>query len=499
MKGNTAPACTDQKAYAAANVMDFFMGPNSYEGPTLCAWFAPANRDGNHPKLEPIDLCDLIDLVAHDDWVADLVSDAICYAPALGDIKIAAQNGKSPGEYFEKVALIENEARDSEIDLATTRKVIDRLLAEAQALLKIEQAAVMEHYRQATARLMEKLNAPLPSEIQSELDEFFRTKSKPSKPKGDRPAVYRAIDKAMKGMPREIGALDLNTKCNGIVKHSQFDAGAKEYLIEQIAANTHRGKRAARKAVNESVAAMREKNKPKPGKDSIPVVNEWGEPQMAQWAEERMESKKVDGIPAVFGFEGDVCHERNGKREMLSERQFAAIINDNTEWAYAKSDGQSGSAKRAVFAPDKVVGHMFHRQPKPYPELANVATAPYFAPNGRLVIEESYDAETQTLLQLNGLNVKRVSATPSEEEVRESLRLIFEEAFGDFPIGGMNRDGIVKSLVDAEGEANPDAAHLLAMLLQPFCIWSRSWTGTPARFWPGASRTRWRQTSASKR
>ena len=288
-------------------------------------------------------------------------------------------------------------------------------------------------------------------------------KGQATKLKDNRPAIYRAIDKAISEMPREIGDLDLNTMCNRIVKHSQFDAGSKEYLIEQIAANTHRGKRAARKAVNESATAMRKKNKSTTSKDSIPVVNKWGEPMMAKWGEGQMASKAVDGVPAVFGFEGDVCHERNGKREMLSERQFAAIINDNTEWE--KSEGDE---KREVFAPDKVVGHMFHRQPKPYPELANVATAPYVAPDGRLVIEEGYDAETKTLLQLNGLEIRRVSATPSEDEVRDSLRLIFEEAFGDFPIGGMDRDGIVESLVDGEGEPNPDAAHLLAMLLQPF-------------------------------
>jgi putative transposase len=31
------------------------------------------------------------------------------------------------------------------------------------------------------------------------------------------------------------------------------------------------------------------------------------------------------------------------------------------------------------------------------------------------------------------------------------------------------------------------------------CIWSPSWTGIPGRSWPGASRTRWRPTSASRR
>ena len=32
-----------------------------------------------------------------------------------------------------------------------------------------------------------------------------------------------------------------------------------------------------------------------------------------------------------------------------------------------------------------------------------------------------------------------------------------------------------------------------------FCIWRRSWIGTPARCWPGESRTRWKRSSASKR
>ena len=31
------------------------------------------------------------------------------------------------------------------------------------------------------------------------------------------------------------------------------------------------------------------------------------------------------------------------------------------------------------------------------------------------------------------------------------------------------------------------------------CIWWPSWTGSHARFWPGASRTRWRPTSALRR
>lgn len=332
-------------------------------------------------------------------------------------------------------------------------------------LSKVERALGSFGYSEEKTRAEYAKAAKRVAEAHIEWAVPFQPKSE--KPKDERPAIYRKIDKAVSDMPREVSDLDLNTTCNNLVKHSQFDSNAKEYLIEQISTNTHRGKRAARKAVQESVAAMRQKNKPKPGKDSVPVVNEWGEPQMAKWGEEQMAAKTVHGIPAVFQFEGDVCQERNGKREMKSERQFAAMVNDNTKWERVDSVGDFAKA-RQVFAPDKVVGHMFHHHPKPYAELASVHTAPYFAPDGRLVFEDCYDAKTQTLLKLNGLDVGNLSAEPCKEDLREAMRLIFEEAFGDFPIGGMARADIVNSLVEGKGEVNPDAAHLLAMLLQPF-------------------------------
>jgi len=44
-----------------------------------------------------------------------------------------------------------------------------------------------------------------------------------------------------------------------------------------------------------------------------------------------------------------------------------------------------------------------------------------------------------------------------------------------------------------------DITYLLFRCSEAFCIWSPSWTGTPARCWPGGYLIRWRLTSASRR
>ncbi|ARE39220.1 DNA polymerase I [Rhodovulum sp. P5] len=364
-------------------------------------------------------------------------------------VEVGIRRENSVEKFLSDLAVFNHAARDDGLDSDLIQAVVTPLLDVASAHVKGD---VHEAYAAAQAAYAEELRA---------LKE--RVAAREAKAKDTRAPIYRHIDKAVAGFPPHAMRDDMYQSIHVLAaKHKLGDEpGAQGYLKEQIAANAGWSKPAAGKLIKEVCIAARSDAPTKKGK--IPVVNEWGEPDMAEWGEEKLAAKMVHGVPVVFQFEGDVCAARHGKRQMLSDRQFAAVLNDNTKWA--KSEGDS---KRAVFAPKEVYEHMFHRQPKSYAELTGICTAPYFGPDGRLVAEEGYDAETQTLLQLNGLDVGRVSASPSEDEVREALRLIFEEAFGDFPIGGMDRDGIVESMVDGKGDANPDAAHLLAMLLQPF-------------------------------
>ena len=141
------------------------------------------------------------------------------------------------------------------------------------------------------------------------------------------------IDKALREMSREIGDLDLNTICNRIVKRPDYDDNAQAYLIEQIAANTHMGKRAAGNAVGASVKAMRERNKAKKKKtaDDIPVVNEWSDHEMADWAQDKLASASDEsGNPLMYTFEGDVADMHEGRRRMLSLPEYQARTNGNT-------------------------------------------------------------------------------------------------------------------------------------------------------------------------
>jgi len=85
------------------------------------------------------------------------------------------------------------------------------------------------------------------------------------------------------------------------------------------------------------------------------------------------------------------------------------------------------------------------------PELRGIVAHPVLA-GGRLLLEDGYDAESGLLVslppELKGLDVPE---RPTEDDVGEAVRLLAEEAFGDFPFAD---------------EAS--RAHTLALVLLPF-------------------------------
>jgi hypothetical protein len=464
MNGNTMSAGADQKAYAAPSVMDFFMGPNSYEGPSSCAWFAPANRDGGQPKVDPSDLIDLIDFVAHDDWVADLVSDAICYAPALGDINIAAQLGKTPSDYFEKVALIENEARDSEIDLATTRKVIDRLLAEAQALLKIEHTAVMKEYRHATDRLMEKLSAPLPADIQRDLDELFQIKAKPtSKPKDDRPAVYRAIDKLK--LPRQVGRDDLYQKIFALASKYPLseESGAQSDLKGKIAAETSWEKREVVKLIREAIKnakAAKPASKRKKGERPVCDLSELGHRTASE------------GVYKVMTEQGDNPRRfHNGGRmtEVLEDEsgniRISAIDKPRLKGGHIEDDIDFTKEGINVPPPDPLVNRVFNMPLTGYPPLFRITGFPTYSKELALVMDPGYHTGSGLYHKPKaGVGIPPVPEVPTVEEMREA-RDDLVDLFADLPLDACTRTEIVAAVEN--GEEVPSLAHLMSVALSP--------------------------------
>jgi hypothetical protein len=79
------------------------------------------------------------------------------------------------------------------------------------------------------------------------------------------------------------------------------------------------------------------------------------------------------------------------------------------------------------------------------PPLTRVAHAPYFSPSGRMVAESGYDAESQTYLRLDGLEL------PDLPTISEAKELLLSELLGEFPFA-----------------ADADKAGAVALLLLPF-------------------------------
>lgn len=191
----------------------------------------------------------------------------------------------------------------------------------------------------------------------------------------------------------------------------------------------------------------------------IPVIGEWDDSDMVAYAEKKL-SKATDhnGDPKMYTRFGDYCVIKNGNIEMLAFTQFKARLDDVSEWS---------NGKRGVLSPEDVAKHCFHRDNKPGAELAGIRTTPHFDSNWRRNDSHGYNATTAVYLDLGNLDVPRVSEAPSDKEVCEAKRLFIEDVFGDFPIGGLNRNTLVTKVLD--GEPVADAANLIGMCLQPFC------------------------------
>ncbi|WP_227285811.1 hypothetical protein [Boseongicola sp. H5] len=192
----------------------------------------------------------------------------------------------------------------------------------------------------------------------------------------------------------------------------------------------------------------------------VPVIGEWGDPEMVAYAEKKLsKSKDHNGDPVIYTFEGDYCVIKNNNREMLALPTFKARLDDASEW-----EDKNG---RKVLSPDNVAKHCYFRDGKPGAELAGIKTTPYFDPSWRRIDRHGYNSTTAIYLAMGNLDVPRVSEQPSKEEVLEAVRLFVEEVFGDFPIGGLTRKELVQKVIG--GEPVPDFANLLGMVLQLFC------------------------------
>lgn len=94
------------------------------------------------------------------------------------------------------------------------------------------------------------------------------------------------------------------------------------------------------------------------------------------------------------------------------------------------------------------------------PELEGFAALPYFNKSAVLVRKDGYDNSSKIYLKpAIDLATLNVPSNPTKEQIAESVRLIMEEVYGDFPFN----DG-----ADGDPLGRGSRASLLAMLLHPF-------------------------------
>jgi len=99
--------------------------------------------------------------------------------------------------------------------------------------------------------------------------------------------------------------------------------------------------------------------------------------------------------------------------------------------------------------------------------LVSVQTTPFFASDGTLIDKPGYHKDAQVWLELpDNMKNLEVPDEPTQGEVDNALLLLTEEVFGDFPIGGADREGLMQAYRgDVE---NPSYANLIGLAVLPF-------------------------------
>jgi hypothetical protein len=150
----------------------------------------------------------------------------------------------------------------------------------------------------------------------------------------------------------------------------------------------------------------------------------------------------------------------------IDRMRFAKLVNDHAEWEEARGDG---GARRGVPAAPEVINYLYAREPSIYRPLRGVITSPAFSKDGDLIDQRGYHESSAPYLAPNhGLIVPPVSAVPSWDEVLRAKRLLIEETFADFPLGGLKRHEIMEACFGEGTPGVPAVANPMAVTLLPF-------------------------------
>ncbi|RYG89779.1 hypothetical protein EU803_16645 [Loktanella sp. IMCC34160] len=213
--------------------------------------------------------------------------------------------------------------------------------------------------------------------------------------------------------------------------------------------------------------------------EAIPVVNQWGFPDMVEDGTRRIEGANAKK-PTIFRYMDEPAHIETSSAGLprirpLIEKQHKVLLNNVSAWQHARTTAGGDEVKRRVSVPDDVNAQIYGNMRTRWPVLRGITSTPTFAFNGSLIHTPGLHDSGIYYSPDWKMDLPRVDTKPSEEDVREAVRLLVEEVFADFPLGGMQRDEIVETVLNGEGV--PAVANLLAMLLTMFC--REMFTGSP--------------------
>jgi hypothetical protein len=138
---------------------------------------------------------------------------------------------------------------------------------------------------------------------------------------------------------------------------------------------------------------------------------------------------------------------QEAKLEVLDKARIRGILSRCCRFSISR-----GESIREIAPPIELVADMQVNLSQHLPPLNRIVRTPIFLPDGQLISEPGYYADSGTFYaepeDLVGLSIP---SHPSEDDVVQARTLILDELFGDFPFG-----------------SDTDRSHAVALLLLPF-------------------------------
>jgi hypothetical protein len=184
-------------------------------------------------------------------------------------------------------------------------------------------------------------------------------------------------------------------------------------------------------------------------------VNELDRATAKAW-EALEDSNELDNASEFIFRHGDVPsrleHNDDGRlipRELIPSR-MRYRLNQIAIWQ--KPGKEEGTKYVLPAAPMDVVSNVLATPDPPLPVLDQIVDVPTLGRDGRIHDDAGYSASSRMFYDpADGLTVPTVAARPSKAERARARELITQDLFGDFPFVG-----------------EPELAHAVAMLIQPF-------------------------------